>query len=279
MKLFFASPIPRYVKLLKEENASNFLVSYATKNICVSIIKDGNLDSGDSLIIDSGAFSAWTKNVKINLSEYIDFCHETVKLKPCNNIYFINLDVIPGSFGKRPTNEQIEESAKKGMENYQIMKRAGLKVMPVFHQHEDFKWLKEMIKEIDYIGISPANDVSVKRRINWLKKVYSLMKADYKTHLFGFTAFEALKQFPCYSADSTSWLAPARYGQYVTFDKDKIKTFRGRDKKLTNESYMMIRDRETKGMNIEIIRLQVIELLKIQSYITRLWEKRGIKWD
>jgi len=273
MHLYFASPIAKNLISLKQEKAKKFLVSYATKSVCVSIINKRILTPEDSLIIDSGAFSAWTKGVVINLEKYIEFCKWVIEQKPCDIVYFVNLDKIPGSFGVKPTKDDIEESAKVGLENYKVMKSAGLKVIPVFHQHEDFKWLKEMMKETDYIGISPANDVSVKKRIAWLRKVYTILGTDYKTHLFGFTAFEALKIFPCYSADSTSWLAPARYGQYSSFGNGKIKTHSKRNL-TTVEAFRL-----TEKIGVSVLMKQSKEILKIEDFITRLWKKRGIKWD
>lgn len=274
--MYFAVAALRYVKELKSSGVKKILVSYAMESMCRQTINAKVLEPDDKLIIDSGAFSAWTLGKEINLKKYIEFCHWIISEKPCNEIYFVNLDVIPGKFGKRPTKDDIENSASQGLINYKIMKKAGLKVIPVFHQHEDFKWLEKMMKETDYIGISPANDVSVKQRLNWLKKVFFLLKDDYKTHLFGLTAVSALKIIPAYSADSTSWLASARYGVVTKHTNDlKVKTGRGKDRKFAFDIGMTVDEVENHWPRT---RMAIKNTLDLEDNLTRLWDKRGIHY-
>ena len=97
---------------------------------------------------------------------------------------------------------------------------------PIFHQGEDFKHLKRMLettfdgKHIEYIGISPANDVQTKDKKKWFEQVYQIIRdssnPNVKTHAYGMTSFEALEQYPIYSADSTSWLLNAAMGAIMT---------------------------------------------------------------
>lgn len=169
------------------------------------------------LFLDSGAFSAWSKQTEINIDEYVDFI-----LLHQNNIDVIaNLDVIPGEWGKQNTPEDVENSAKKGFDNYYYMLKRGVdknKLVHIFHQGEDPKWLLKMMKEMDYIGVSPANDKSTPQKIEWLDKVYSEYICDakgipqIKTHGFGVTALPILIRYPWYSVDSTSWVLTGRFG-------------------------------------------------------------------
>ena len=73
------------------------------------------------LFLDSGAFSAMTQGVKIDIYEYIDFIKEHEDVLEV----YANLDVIG--------------SAEGTWKNQMIMEEAGLKPLPVFHYGEDEK--------------------------------------------------------------------------------------------------------------------------------------------
>ena len=169
------------------------------------------------LMLDSGAFSAWSKQVEIDIDEYIAFCLQHVDIVS----YIVNLDVIPGKFGqKNLPREEVERSARKGYENYEYMLSKGIpksKLIHVFHQNEDFKWLQKMVKEIEYIGISPANDRTTSEKILWLDKCmkYALDEKGMplvKFHGFAVTSLQLLMRYPFYSVDSTSWVMTGRLG-------------------------------------------------------------------
>lgn len=170
-----------------------------------------------SLFLDSGAFTAWTRGQSINLDQYISFCLENLDKFDV----ITNLDVIPGEPFKPVTEEQIEESARKGWENYMRMVSAGIpkdKLIHVFHQGESFKWLERMVKEgIPYIGLSPANDKTTRQKMAWLDRCMDYVTDDdgfpvVKFHGFGVTSLTLMARYPWYSVDSTSWNVYARYG-------------------------------------------------------------------
>ena len=101
-----------------------------------------------SLVLDSGAFSAFTQKKEVNLANYCDFCIENED----HIETVVNLDVIqPGS---------PEVAAAAGMANFQIMLDRGIKAMPVFHARENLKWLDQMLDRTDYIGLSGTSLVS-----------------------------------------------------------------------------------------------------------------------
>src|SRR5512133_2802594 len=76
------------------------------------------------LFLDSGAYSAKTQGIEVNLNEYIQFIKDN---KEVIDVY-ANLDVIG--------------SAQGTWKNHNLMVKAGLNPMPVFHYGEDKKWLK-----------------------------------------------------------------------------------------------------------------------------------------
>lgn len=173
-----------------------------------------------SIILDSGAFSAWTRGAEINIDEYCQFCLENQDIFD----YVVNLDVIPGKFGnKKLGREEIERSASKGYENYLYLLSKGVpkeKLIHVFHQNEDFSWLKRMVKEMEYIGLSPANDRTTPEKIAWLDLCMQHVLDDkgmplVKFHGFAVTSLRIMMRYPWYSVDSTSWVMRSRMGSVL----------------------------------------------------------------
>jgi hypothetical protein len=179
-----------------------------------------------TLMLDSGAFSAWKKRLEINIDEYCDFC-----LKYIDDVdYVVNLDVIPGKFGwQNLPKKEVERSAEKGWKNYEYMVSKGIpkeKLIHVFHQNENFKWLKKMTKAMDYIGLSPANDRSTGDKIKWLDVCMNYVIGDdgyplVKFHGFAVTSIPIMLRYPWYSVDSTTCVVIARHGGIIVPLLDK----------------------------------------------------------
>jgi hypothetical protein len=73
-------------------------------------------------MLDSGAYSAWRQRFVIDLDEYIAFIQNNLDYLDS----YVNLDVIPGEFGRKPTSVEVEESAKQGYSNLKKMENHGL---------------------------------------------------------------------------------------------------------------------------------------------------------
>lgn len=171
-----------------------------------------------SLVLDSGAFSAWTRKTAIDLDEYAAFIR-----RHCEHLdHVVNLDVIPGEFGRVPSLAEVEKSAQQGWDNLLYLENEwGIRAMPVFHQGEGFHWLKRMIDHgCEYIGLSPANDRTTEQKRMFLDRAYDVVCDEYgrpkvKTHGFGVTSIPLLWRYPWYSADSTSWILFSAYGMIL----------------------------------------------------------------
>jgi len=153
-----------------------------------------------SLFLDSGAYSAFTQNVTIDIQKYISFIKQNYKYID----FYANLDVLGDS--------------DKTFQNQKIMEKAGLKPIPTFHQKEDYKYLRYYIEHYDYIALGGmVGSPSVSLRI-WLDDVFSKFVCDengypkVKTHAFGLTSLGFLLRYPWYSADSTSWIMTGSFG-------------------------------------------------------------------
>jgi len=154
-----------------------------------------------SLFLDSGAYSAWSKNIEINLQEYIEFIK---KHKKYIDIY-ASLDVIG--------------DPEKTYENHLEMERQGLKPLICFHKNEDYKWLKLYLEKYEYIalgGIAGGDNFRVVQK--HLDKCWDIICntkdgiPKHRIHGFGLTSLKLMLRYPWYSVDSTSWVMTSRFG-------------------------------------------------------------------
>jgi len=151
------------------------------------------------LFLDSGAFSAWSKNVDIDIQEYIKFIKENEKYISV----YANLDVI--------------NDAEGTLKNQRIMEEAGLNPLPCFHYGDDIKYLKEYL-DYDYLALGGMVPISSKDLAVWLDDLFSNHLTDKtgmpvcKIHGFGMTSLKLMMRYPWYSVDSTSWVMAARTG-------------------------------------------------------------------
>lgn len=206
-----------YNKLLSNVNDRKQIINY------INLKKSGNFKG--KLFIDSGAFSTHTKGKEVDIDDYIKFLndnHEYIDL-------YVQVDHIPGKFGVPRTIEQVLESPKKSWDNYLYMRERLIdkdKLLPVFHQDEDFKWLENMLnttfngKHIPYICISSSKDKSANLRFDWYKKVYNIIQfsnnPNVKVHSLGTSSSNHCEYFPFTSSDATSWIMSAAMGNITT---------------------------------------------------------------
>ena len=287
MNIYFAtSPSKQHFALIVEEKIKNILVSYHYIKKPQELFKLLNGYEPERIMIDSGAFSVWSNGGSINLENYAEFCVELKKILSSNiEFNIVNLDVLPGKWGFVPSKEEIAKSAELGWKNMEYLESKGLKVIHIFHQHEDWSILDKLVKHSDYIGISPANDVSNNEKQKWMKQVFSRIKNKVKTHGFAVTSYNQLYNYPYYSADSSSWITPARYGMLpIMTDAFQIKSFSYKDinniekywKYLSEVGIDVIADSKSwQGRT----RIAIATYKKLEEIATRIWKERGIIWN
>lgn len=232
MDLYFAGETRKDVDEFVSRLGVNRLHSFISKPNLINRWLDFTKDQPNSkLFLDSGAYSAHTRGKEINVDEYIDRINELDE----HLTLYAQLDTIPGEFGKPKTLQQLREAPELSWENYLYMKdRVATrdKLIPIFHQGEDFKHLRRILEfrhedgsPIKYIGISPANDVAVTHKDRWFNQVFGEIQNSsnpkVKTHAFGMTSKAQLEKYPFTSADSTSWLMNGSFG-CLSFENTKI---------------------------------------------------------
>lgn len=187
--------------------------------------KKARKDEEVHLIMDSGAFSAWSTGAEICIDKYIEFLESHHK----NIDVIVNLDVIPGGKNKKPSREEIESAAKEGWENYEKICQSKVpkeKVLHIFHSGEEFKWLEKMVNEMDYIGLSPSNKNTTEQNIKWLDKCMKYVcnkdgVPKVKFHGFAVTSHRLMTRYPWWSVDSSSWAIQAGLGMIYVPNWDK----------------------------------------------------------
>lgn len=153
------------------------------------------------LFLDSGAFSARTKNIEIDIDSYIAY----IKRYERYIDVYANLDVIA--------------DAEATWENQEIMEAAGLHPLPVFHVEDDMKYLERCIANYDYFCLGGmAKGYNRSERASFIDLCFEqicdqesrLPKC--KIHGFGMTSIDWMWRWPWYSVDSTSWVLTSRMG-------------------------------------------------------------------
>lgn len=197
-----------------------FINSHKLHSFFHSSRKDGlerewflmNYKNKVNLFLDSGAFSALTQGVEINIYDYINF------IKQHQNVIkvYANLDVIGTEKNAPMPNAQ---TAKLTLKNQKIMEKEGLTPLPVFHIGEPKKYLEYYVENYNYIGLGGMVGKPKNSLIPWLNRCFGQFICDkqgmpkVKVHGFGVTSLQLLLGFPWWSVDSTSWVATARVGQ------------------------------------------------------------------
>lgn len=170
------------------------------------------------ILLDSGAYSAYTKGKNVNLLNYMEYIR--------NNEPFITryvaLDI-------------INDEHNLSHHLYQLMVHAGLSPLPVFHYHEDLSRLEyyrqQGARTIALGGTVPIRD---KERVaSWCEDL-SRSYPDIQFHLLGSTSEKLLRCSNIVSCDSSAW--------YLLAINGKPKTIQGTSKeaKLTRAEENMI---------------------------------------
>lgn len=201
-------------------------ISRSTTNRYRDVIKERGFPK--SVMLDSGAFTAWTKGISLNLDEYSDFAQENLDLFD----FIVSIDVLPSFKGDRSAHRltrEFEVSAEKSWKNVEYLLSTGLtkkNLVPVFHQGESINHLKFLSEQGFFlIGISPGNDRSAGDKFSWLRECRKVVSVDglgrpsQRCHGFAVTDFSLMKSFPWFSVDSATWAISSGHGNVLVPSK------------------------------------------------------------
>jgi hypothetical protein len=164
-----------------------------------------------SILLDSGAYSAFHQGDAVELSDYITFVRRQSSLIE----RVINLDIIPDP---RLDADQIKATCEQSYRNLQTMKDAGLNPMPVVHQVDGPGWLERyLIDREPAIALAPLR----RRRqsaLRWLHLCFATIRQtsyQVQVHGLGVTNSIQMTEFPWASVDSSTWVQQAGRGNVL----------------------------------------------------------------
>jgi len=226
-----------------------------------------------NILLDSGAFGAWTRGDSINIDEYIQFIHEF-------STYFfeyVELDV------KADSNISLEESVNRTQTNQKIMEDAGLTPIPVYHAlTKDFKYLESLLEKYEYIMIGgmAGEFFDIPKEVSTIFELNQ--KYNRKLHGLGKTSLPFCLEFPFYSVDSTTWLIGGITSQIQAFDWTipYLKHISTKDKNILNYfpdiNLFDIEDQK----NYQYRNLNNLKITNyLEKFLTEIWTERGVVWN
>jgi hypothetical protein len=168
------------------------------------------------VFLDSGAFSAFTKGVKIDLRRYCDYIKR-------------NEDLI------RKDDGVLCASVLDGIgdplltyQNQLAMEQLGVRPLPCFHYGEDERYLEWYIQNYDYITLGGMVPISTPQLYYWLDRIWGKYLTDgagrarLKVHGFGLTTRDLMERYPWYSVDSSTWVQTAKVGGVIFPNTGKV---------------------------------------------------------
>jgi hypothetical protein len=222
------------------------------------------MDLRARVMIDSGAFTAWSTGRPIALEEYAEWI---LRFKAkwedrLASLHFISLDVI-GDQRASWKNQAILE------DHY------GLDTIPVLHHDATRADLDRAFGSYDFICVGggvPLMKQKAKLQA-WFDRVFhrALQVREERgymprVHLLGVTRRPLLERYPIFSSDSSSWTAPLRFGQ-------------GRAAQFGKRIPRYTLGENEHRVNILALREEIRKLKDLERDVTELWRRRGITWD
>lgn len=249
-----------------------------------------------SVMIDSGAFTEWTKGHTVDVDAYGEWATGTALrlTMKVGDVRFINLDVIPGEPGRKPTEAEVTTAAYASMRNADTLRvKHGLKIMEVFHYGEppdvlDAILARRQVGEV--VGLGGSVGVEHRERTRWLDEVWAHVFEHHASvasrarggrgvaalravqhvpplHGLGTSNEDLSRRYPWWSVDSSSYTIPHRFGRTLNA--------RGRQEFMSTSGGTVTR-RAAPAQRIEATRI-LRRWQRLERDMTRAWDRRGIR--
>jgi hypothetical protein len=162
------------------------------------------------VFLDSGAFSAKSLGVDIDIDGYCDYIIRNRDiLRVEDGVYMASvLDGIGDPL--------------KTWQNQLYMESKGAIPLPCFHFGEDERYLEWYVERYPYITIGGMVRTSAKDVMQWLDRIWNKYlvdgsgRAKLKVHAFGVTTVDLMDRYPWHSVDSSSWIQATAFGSIYT---------------------------------------------------------------
>lgn len=216
------------------------------------------------VFLDSGAFSAFTKGVNVDLPAYCNYIHKNMDI----------IEVIDGA---------LCASVLDGIgdplmtyKNQKAMEALGVKPLPCFHYGEDEAYLDYYINNYSYITLGGMVPISTPQLRLWLDRIWERHLTDkngkpkLKVHGFGLTVIELMKRYPWYSVDSSSWVQIAANGNITIPNYGLLPTSTSSpQRRVANQHYDSMNEVQRQAIK-EILAKQGFDIERMRTeYISR----------
>jgi hypothetical protein len=182
------------------------------------------------LMVDSGAFTAYTIGQTIKLSDYANY----LKTWQGHWDHAVTLDTIGDPVATRRSTRALHEM--------------GLPVMPVFTRGESVKEFEAMVRDCGYVcvggGVGMSQEVLVRRTQLLQRRAAELGGG---IHALGMGAVSLVRQAMPYSADSSNISNTFQYGNIRYFNGREIKSC-----KVNNKKYLLAHWEELRAHGINV---------------------------
>lgn len=160
-----------------------------------------NIDrDGVKVFLDSGAFSAFSLGVDVDIGAYAEFIRENQKV--------IDMASVLDAIGDHEAT----------LKNQQDLERRGCPVLPCFHFGEPLDLCEYYVSNYEYITIGGMVPIPNEKLEPWLDNLWEKVLTDkdgfsrIKIHGFGLTSRKLMVKYPWFSVDSSSWVQQAANG-------------------------------------------------------------------
>lgn len=222
-------------------------------------------EDGVQVFLDSGAFSAWSKGVEIDVPGYCDYIkrNEDIILKVDGDLWASVLDGIGDPL--------------KTYQNQLWMESMGVRPLPCFHYGEDPRYLEYYVANYSSITIGGMVAQSTEQLLYWLDEIWDKYLTDgagrprVRVHGFGLTTPILMRRYPWYSVDSSSWVQVARVGGMLLLPEARVINVSDQSPNRRTEGQHLINIPEV--MREEVIRRLEAENVDVaraqQTYLAR----------
>lgn len=196
----------------------NILISYAyINNNMIQMARDAQARGLPlRILLDSGAFTAWSTGKQIDLMDYARFVRDAIEQGWVWK--YFTLDVIGDHQATRV--------------NYEKLRTLGLDPIPIFTPGTPEPLLEEYFEKSHVVGFGGINAYKGAQRDGYVNYCMRLAKGR-DAHLLGMTKIDPILFHRPYMCDSSSWAAAAQYGQISLYIQGKVaKVFHRNDFKI-----------------------------------------------
>lgn len=186
---------------------TNFLESY--HYIGTGKYAERIRENGCKVFLDSGAFSAFSLGVAVDLPAYCEWIKRNIDLVRVEDGALM-ASVLDGIGDPLQT-----------YRNQLAMEELGVRPLPCFHYGEDERYLEHYIANYEYITIGGMVPISTPQLFHWLDRIWNKYLTDgsgrarIKVHGFGLTSVPLMQEYPWYSVDSSSWVQIGAHGNII----------------------------------------------------------------